>query len=114
MKYLHIIVLSLFGLASAHASPIVKTAKKSVAPLSQKLAQNRPDKQGKINLNQADARTLAKVIKGVGAKRAEAIVLYREQHGHFTQLAELAKVKGISKRFIEKNQAQLSKHLTVG
>ena len=43
-----------------------------------------------VNINTADAGTLAQVLEGVGASRAEAIVEYREQHGNFVDIYELA------------------------
>ena len=38
---------------------------------------------GPININTADAQTLAQGIDGVGEKRAQAIVDYRNEHGAF-------------------------------
>ncbi|KZY31951.1 hypothetical protein A3729_08635 [Oleiphilus sp. HI0043] len=51
-----------------------------------------------ININSADAQTIAKALKGVGLKKAEAIVDYRERYGEFARLEELVAVKGISRR----------------
>ena len=34
-----------------------------------------------VDINRADAQALADAIKGVGLKRAEAIVIYREKMG---------------------------------
>lgn len=61
----------------------------------------------KINLNKADARTLTHSFKGIGEKRAQAIVRYREQHGHFRSLADLAGVRGLGKSFVIKNLPEL-------
>lgn len=58
---------------------------------------------GEINVNTADAATLAAELDGVGQARAEAIVAYRERHGDFETLEDLLKVKGIGKAIIEKN-----------
>jgi len=41
-------------------------------------------------------------VKGIGAKTAAAIVLYREAHGAFSSLDDLVKVKGIGARTLEK------------
>lgn len=60
-----------------------------------------------IHLNQADVDTISQSFKGIGPKRAEAIVAYREAHGGFKSIEELALVKGIGKQFVEKNLAQL-------
>lgn len=60
-----------------------------------------------INLNTADAQELMR-LKGVGAKRAQAIIDYRNQHGKFRSVYELRNIKGIGLAFIEKNQACLT------
>ena len=58
---------------------------------------------GPVNVNTADAETLARELSGVGMAKAQAIVAYREAHGPFTDVAELAQVKGIGSRLIELN-----------
>ena len=67
----------------------------------------------KINLNTASPKTLSGKIKGIGIKRAEAIVAYREAHGAYSNFEELAKVKGISKRFVDTNKKQLTQIFTL-
>jgi|SRR5690606_14830674 len=57
-----------------------------------------------VNINTADAATLARELKGVGAKRAQAIVEYREKHGPFKSADELVLVKGIGQAAISKNR----------
>lgn len=61
----------------------------------------------KVNLNKADAKHIAKKVKGIGQKRAEAIVAYRESHGPFKDLNALSEVKGISKRFVKKHLTEI-------
>jgi len=58
---------------------------------------------GPVNINTADAITLAANIKGIGTKKAEAIIAYRNQHGAFGRAEDLAKVRGIGKKTVEKN-----------
>ena len=57
-----------------------------------------------VNINTADARTLAANINGVGDKKAEEIVQYRDKYGPFKSADDLAKVKGIGPNLIEKNR----------
>lgn len=57
-----------------------------------------------VNINTADAKTLATNIKGIGDKKAEAIVQYRAKHGPFKTADDLVKVKGIGPQLIEKNR----------
>lgn len=57
-----------------------------------------------VNINSADAKTIETALVGVGAKTAKAIVDYRAKHGAFKSVDELAKVKGIGPKLIEKNK----------
>ena len=61
-----------------------------------------------ININTADKETLMTVIKGVGEKKAEAIIAYREQNGSFKSIDELTNIKGIDVGIIEKNKEKLT------
>ncbi|MFZ0257813.1 MAG: helix-hairpin-helix domain-containing protein [Gammaproteobacteria bacterium] len=67
-----------------------------------------------VDLNSANAKALATAIDGVGMKRAEAIVNYRNQHGPFESVDDLAKVRGISTKTINKNRENLSVNLSDG
>lgn len=57
-----------------------------------------------VNINTADAQALSKNIKGVGLKKAQAIIAYREKNGTFKKIEDLKKVKGIGKKLLEKNK----------
>ncbi len=61
----------------------------------------------KINLNEASLEVLSHSFKGIGKKRAEAIIQYRQSHGKFKQIEQLKEVKGIGKQFGEKNLVRL-------
>ena len=58
--------------------------------------------------NTADAQTLTRELKGIGASKARAIVAYREEHGPFSSLDELLEVKGIGVSTLEQNRGKLS------
>ena len=62
---------------------------------------------GPVNINTADAATIAMELKGVGEKTAAAIVAYREEHGPFKTLDDLKKVKGIGDKIIANNEADI-------
>ena len=55
----------------------------------------------KININQATNEELA-MIKGLGTKKAQAIIDYRQANGDFMDIESLMKVKGIGKGTLEK------------
>lgn len=63
---------------------------------------------GKVNINVADAKLLASTLKGVGLKKAEAIVDYRKTYGDFHNIQELVEVSGIGKSILEKNAGMIS------
>lgn len=60
-----------------------------------------------VDVNTADATTIARELKGVGLKRAQAIVEYRTRNGPFRSADELALVKGIGPKMIENNRADI-------
>lgn len=62
----------------------------------------------KVNLNKGSAEDLATVLKGVGLKKAEAIVEYREKHGKFKNVEGLSEVKGIGESILEKNRDRIT------
>jgi competence protein ComEA len=61
-----------------------------------------------VNINTADAGTLASLLKGVGNARAIEIVRHREAYGPFTSVDELAEVKGIGPSTLEDNRALIT------
>lgn len=61
-----------------------------------------------VDINTADAQALAEAINGVGLKRAEAIVEYREQNGPFKSVNELVEVRGVGEKSLEKSRDRLT------
>lgn len=61
-----------------------------------------------VNINEADAETLADVLQGVGPSRARAIVEYREQNGPFDSLDELSEVKGVGTATVDLNRDRIT------
>lgn len=70
--------------------------------------------KGQVDLNTADSATLAK-IKGIGPKKAQAIVEYRTKNGNFASVDDLKNVKNAKDKpyFNAKTLKKLSKKLTV-
>lgn len=65
-------------------------------------------KDGKVNLNTATEAEL-QTISGIGQKRAQDIIAYREEKGKFQSIDELKNVSGIGQKTLEK----LKEHVTV-
>lgn len=59
-----------------------------------------------IDINRADIATLTQ-LKGIGEKRAQAIVTYREQFGDFRTIEDLMNVKGIGEQVVLKNKERI-------
>ena len=60
-----------------------------------------------VNLNTADAATLARDLEGIGESKARAIVEHRTRNGAFRSIDELALVKGIGPKTLEVNRSRL-------
>ena len=59
-----------------------------------------------VDINQAGIDELA-TLDQIGQKKAQAIIQYREIHGPFKTVEDLAQVKGIGQNTVEKNRARL-------
>ena len=57
-----------------------------------------------VNINTADAPTLAQSLEGVGLAKAQAIVAWREANGAFESADQLTEVKGIGASLVERNR----------
>ena len=55
----------------------------------------------KININTAEVKTLA-TLKGIGPKKAQSIVDYRKEHGHFKSIDDITAIPGINKKLFDK------------
>jgi competence protein ComEA len=60
-----------------------------------------------VDINTADAKTIDRVLHNVGPAKAEAIVAHREANGPYKSLEQLAKVKGIGLKTVEKNRDRI-------
>jgi competence protein ComEA len=76
--------------------PLLFTILLALFPASAALAQ--------VDINHADARTLAESLDGVGLVKAEAIVAYRNAHGPFRKPEDLTRVRGIGAKTVEANR----------
>ncbi len=114
MKLPLFMLLSLFAatLSAAPAAPISTVVVSAAKPSSQspggkQIVAKPGDAGSAVDLNAADASTLAREMRGIGESKAKAIVEYRRIHGPFRSIDDLALVKGIGARTIDMNRAKL-------
>lgn len=62
---------------------------------------SKPSETKRINVNTAPSSELV-ALPGIGPKKAEAIVLYREANGRFATVDDMIQVKGIGAKTLEK------------
>ncbi|KAA9000063.1 competence protein ComEA [Affinibrenneria salicis] len=82
-----------------------QTASEPAQPVAQDAAVAGDD--GEVSINSATAEQLAAALNGVGLKKAQSIVSYREQYGPFTQIEQLQEVPGIGAALLQRNLARL-------
>jgi len=75
-----------------------KTNKKSKAALN---------KNVRVNINNATEHQLMASLNGIGKKKAQAIVKYRNKHGKFKSIDDLSNVKGIGDKLVAKNKSKM-------
>ncbi|HFZ8993883.1 TPA: helix-hairpin-helix domain-containing protein [Citrobacter freundii] len=83
--------------------PTAATPEKTVAP-----AKTADDKATKVSINTASAEELARVMNGVGLKKAQSIVSYREEYGPFKAVEDLKLVPGFGSLLVERNLSVLT------
>ncbi|MGP5361200.1 ComEA family DNA-binding protein [Psychrobacter celer] len=107
--------MSIFGLLwallmlnSAHAAPCFDNPQRAYDYLlAQENAKIQARDEATVNINRASEGELVS-LNGIGSSKAQAIILYRDMFGEFKTVDELAKVKGIGAKTIEKNRRRLS------
>ncbi|WP_154223304.1 helix-hairpin-helix domain-containing protein [Marinicella rhabdoformis] len=60
-----------------------------------------------VNVNTAPAEKIAEELKGIGLKKAQAIVEFRKANGNFKTVESLTEVKGIGLKTVEKNRKDI-------
>lgn len=99
LSFLSAVVLFLgtSSLAFAAEAPAAKAPVAKVEAAAQ---------QEGININTADVQELTK-LKGIGEKKAEAIVAWREENGNFKTVDQLMEVKGIGEATLNANRENI-------
>lgn len=62
----------------------------------------------RVSINSASAEELAQAMNGVGLKKAQAIVSYRDEYGPFKTLEDLQQVPGMGVSLVERNLDRLT------
>ena len=102
------LILAVFMLNSVQAAPCFDNPQRAYEYLlAQESAKIQVRDQATININRASEGELVS-LNGIGSSKAQAIILYREMFGDFKTVDELAKVKGIGAKTVEKNRRRLS------
>lgn len=115
-----LITLSLTCAGMAHSSPAAEPGAKNQTAQSKAdttntlqskaaLPAKASDDEGtRVSINSASAEDLARVMNGVGLKKAQAIVSYREEYGPFKALDDLKQVPGLGDLLVQRNLAVLT------
>lgn len=89
---------------------IIKMALFSVLLLLAPLSQATTEHEGieiKVNINNANAEELDKLLIGIGPEKAESIIIYRKEKGNFQTADDLINVKGIGLSTVDKNRERI-------
>lgn len=96
VSYIFVAVLALCS------SSLVWAVENKTAPNAPEASQT----QQSVNINTADVDTLS-TLKGIGAKKAEAIIAWREANGGFSSVEQLLEVKGVGVAILDANRDNL-------
>ena len=91
---------------SSNSDKMQKDTENSKEKLSKK-TKKQTLKYSSVNINSASEKELMLSLKGIGKKKAKAIIDYRKKHGQFKAVEDLTKVKGIGEKLIEKNKQRI-------
>lgn len=98
-----VLLSALLPSAGAAQESVSAAAETTEADASQSVAIN-PDS---VNINTADAETLALALDGVGLTRALDIIAYREEHGEFKNVEQIQQVRGIGIATFARNRTKM-------
>jgi competence protein ComEA len=97
------VLIAVSGVSMLSApTPALSQTQTSAAQVA---AEIQPD--NRVNINKADAETLALALDGIGMTKAQEIIEYREQHGDFKSVDDLQNVRGIGKATLERNRSRI-------
>ncbi len=100
MNYKTLTATLLLSCLPLFSQPLLAADKPAAKPATTVTAAK---ESAKVNLNTASINELT-ALKGIGEKKAQAIVDYREKQGKFTTVDQLADVSGIGPATLEANR----------
>jgi len=100
-----LMLLSLFSFSAMAQKEVIASEQHSSTQIEQVNSQSM---EKKISINSATAEELSAELNGIGLKKAQAIVEYRQQYGQFTHIEQLQEVPGIGTAIFERNLAKLA------
>jgi len=62
----------------------------------------------KVNINTAEMSILDQELAGIGPKKAQAIIDFREKHGPFQTPHDITQVRGIGQKTYERNKDKIT------
>ena len=108
IKQVNYFVATVLGLSLSCSAFATEHHKEASTALASPVAATAVQSHG-VNINTADAKILTDAhLKGIGKKRSEAIVAYREKNGPFKSLEDLKNIHGISDTIINDNKTKLA------
>ncbi|EFG1715126.1 helix-hairpin-helix domain-containing protein [Escherichia coli] len=100
---------SALAAASVAKPTTVETKAEAPAAQSKAVPAKASDEEGtRVSINNASAEELARAMNGVGLKKAQAIVSYREEYGPFKTVEDLKQAPGMGNSLVERNLAVLT------
>jgi competence protein ComEA len=103
---LSVLVFSVLGFSSYVSAADKNPASK---PVQSKVQSKNISVQAEsqVHLNTASAEKITEVLKGIGPKKAEAIIEWRKQNGKFTKIEQLLEIKGIGEKTLAANKGRI-------
>ena len=108
MKVMKHLLASLFVLGTVFTGTAMATEKAAepAAQIEQPAATAAVNQ--KVNINTASAAEIQKALVGIGEKKAECVLQYREKHVACSAIEQLLEVQGIGKATLEKNRDRIA------
>lgn len=105
-RYAFSLLLGLFSAAS-FAQEKTQAPTNPVQTVAEQVTSTQVTNVNVVNINTATAAEIQDKLVGIGAKKAQAIVEYRDTHGKFINIEQLTEVSGIGKATLEKNRDRI-------